>query len=199
MSFILSCWALNAFNSFCCLLTVSIARWRWKVSSFSCCCESLRSGFSLQPISAYLHSTFSNWHLDQWSERSQRDNVTLHPILVQGTTSFGHVSRWVVVILQYLPVSLQWGHWCWRFGHLFLRWWSKSRRNSCTISLLFIHLFGQWRRAYPHLLRWLSRDCNSPTQPHLLSQLLHLTLSALISCSPRERDFSGKLYSTLFL
>ena len=85
-------------------------------------------------------------------------------------------------------MSLQWGQWYWQFGHLCLRWLSMSRRNTVayTSSVSFVHLLVQRRRAYPHVLRWLSRDRSSPLQPHPFSSLLHLTLSALISCSPNE-------------
>ena len=37
-------------------------------------------------------------------------------------------------------------------------------------------------------MRWLSRDRSPPTQPHPFSLLLHMTLSALTSCSPMGRN-----------
>ena len=65
-----------------------------------------------------------------------------------------------------------------------LRCWSRLRRNTYTLPVLYMHLLVQRRRAYSHVLRWLSRDRNSPTHPHFLSQLSHLTVSDLISHSP---------------
>ena len=177
---------------------VSIARWRWNVSSLSCCSKSLRDSSSLHPIPAYLHGTSSNGHFDRCLERLQRSTEILHSLLGQETLTFGHVSRWVVVMLQYLPVSLQWRHWYWRLGHLFLRWWSRSRCNIRTSFLFSMHSFVQQRRAYPHVVRWSSRDRNSPTQSHPLSLLLHTTLSDLISRSPMGERFSGKVCSTSF-
>ena len=51
-----------------------------------------------------------------------------------------------------------------------------------------MHSLVQRRRAYSHVVRWSSRDRSSPTQLHPLSQLLHMTLSDLISCSPMQRN-----------
>ena len=95
---------------------------------------------------------------------------------------------------QCLPVVLQWGHWYWRYGHLFLICLLRSRRNTCTSFLFSIHSLVQRRRVYPHhVMRWSSRDRNSPTQPHPFLLLLHLTLSALISCSPvHGESMSGR-------
>ena len=152
---------------------------------------SLWGSFLSQPIPAYLHGTVSYWHFDRWLERLQRNTDTLHPLLGQETSSLGHVSRWVVVISQYLPVSLQWGHWCWRFGQ-FLRCWSRSRLKILNSLSFSMHSLVQRMRACPHILRWSSRDRNSPTQPHPLSQLLHIALSDLISCSPMREEIQWK-------
>ena len=102
---------------------------------------------------------------------------------------------------QCLPVDLQWGHWYWRYGHLFLRWLSRSRRNTCTSFLFSMHSLVQRRRVYPHnVVRWSSRDCKSPTQPHPFLLLLHLTLSALISRSPvHGESMSGRLLSSTYM
>ena len=54
-----------------------------------------------------------------------------------------------------------------------------------------MHSLVQQMRAYAHVVRWLSRDRNSPTQPHPFSLLLHMTLSDLISCSPMGRNPAG--------
>ena len=134
-------------------------------------------------MSTYLHGTSSNEHFDLWYESLQRTTDNVHSLLGQGTSSLGHVSRWVVVISEYLPVTLQWGHWCWRYGH-FMRCWSRSRRKIFTSLSFSMHSLVQRRRAYSHVMRWLSRDRNSPSQPHPLLLLLHITLSDLISCSP---------------
>ena len=182
----------------CCSLMVSIARWRWNVSSFSCCSKFLRSSSSSHQIPTYLHHTSSNRHFDRCLERLQWSTEILHSLLGQETLTLGHVSRWVVVISQYFPVSLQWRHWYWRFGHLFLRCWFRLRCNICTSSVFSMHLFGQWRRSYPHVVMWSSSDRNSPTQSHPLSLLLHTTLSDLISRSPMGERFTGKMCSTSF-
>ena len=102
---------------------------------------------------------------------------------------------------QCLPVDLQWGHWYWQYGHLFLRWLSRSRCNTCTSFLFSMHSLVQRRRVYPHhVMRWPSRDRNSPTQPHPFLLLLHLTLSALISRSPvHGESMSGRLLSSTYM
>ena len=91
----------------------------------------------------------------------------------------------------------QWRHWYWRLGHSFLRWWSRSQHNILTSSLSFMHSLVQRRRVYPHVVRWYSRDRNSPIQPQPFSLLLHMTLSDLISCSPMGKKSSRKLCSML--
>ena len=123
-------------------------------------------------------------HALRWSESLQRGTKALQWVLGQGIFTFGHVSRWVVVISQYLPMVSQWRHWYWRLGHSFLRCWSRSRRNILTSFLSSMHWLVQWTKVYPHVVRWSSRDRNSPIQPHQFSKLLHMTLSDLISCSP---------------
>ena len=146
-----------------------------------------------QFLHSYLHDTVSYRHFDRWLERLQRSTEALQSVLGQETLTFGQVSRWVVAISRYLPVSLQWRHWYWRFGHSFLRWWSRSRRKILISLLSSVHLFGQQRRAYSHVVRWSSRNRNSPTQSHPFSQLLHITFSDLISCSPTGEESQWKL------
>ena len=178
--------SLTASISFRCTLTVSMARWRWDASSLSCCCTSLWGNFFIQPIPTYLHDTVSYRHFDRWLERLQRSTEALQLLLGQETLTFGHVSRWVVVISQYLPVSLQWGHWYWRFEHSFLRWWSRLWRKILTSLFSSVHSFGQQRRAYSHVVRWLSGNRNSPTQPHPFSLLLHITFDFLLTYGWRK-------------
>ena len=129
-------------------------------------------------------------HVVRWSASLKRGTKALQWVLGQGTFTFGHVLRWVVVISQYLPMASQWRHWYWRFGHSFLRCWSRSRRNILTSFSSIMHWLVQQRRVYPHVVRWSSRDRSSSTQPHPFSVLLHMTLSALTSCSP-TRDLVG--------
>ena len=69
-----------------------------------------------------------------------------------------------------------------------------TRYTTCTSFLFSMHSLVQRRRVYPHhVVRWSSRDCNSPTQPHPFLLLLHLILSALISRSPvHGESMSGR-------
>ena len=58
-----------------------------------------------------------------------------------------------------------------------------------------MHWLVQQTRAYPHVVRWLSKDRNSPAQLHPFPLLLHMTLSALTSCSPTRNSLESYIFS----
>ena len=74
-----------------------------------------------------------------WSARLQQAIIR--------TENF-HLRTCVRMSGGYLPVSLQSGHWCWQFGHLFLRWWSRSWRKILTSLPFSMHSFGQQRISF---------------------------------------------------
>ncbi len=72
--------------------TFSVVTWRWSWTSSSCFLRSFRRGRTLHPT---LQDTGSYSHL---AFTLQRGILSLHPSFGHGTSTFGQVSRWVVVL-----------------------------------------------------------------------------------------------------
>ena len=151
------------------------------------------------PYSQFLHTGMAppQMNVDWWSTRSQWSTKAMIWKFAANywwctlTIGTGDLHLWTCVKMSggYITVSSS----GFAVRALVLAIWTlvlemmvRSRHSILTSSSFSIHSLVQRRRVYPHLVRWFSRDHISPTQPHPLSLLLHMTWYPAYLCILEE-------------